>query len=289
MEAKAEIAIIGGSGVYAASAVRTCERIDVPTPFGMPSDPVTIGLMNGIRVAFLPRHGEGHRLLPSEVPSRANIWALKSLGVRQIVSVSAVGSLAEEYAPGDLALCDQLIDRTSRKEGSFFGGGVAGHVAFAQPFCEGMRERILGAARKAGLPMKARGTLVCMEGPPFSTRAESDLHRSWGAHLIGMTALPEAKLAREAEICYATIAMVTDYDCWREAGEAVSVDMVVRAMGEAAGKVQSLLPGIAAALADRAECPCRHAAENAVMTDPAAIPHDRRRALALLYGKYWNA
>jgi len=288
MASSAEIAIIGGSGLYAASSIRNVQRVDVPTPFGMPSDYFSIGTMDGIPVAFLPRHGEGHRLLPSEVPSRANLWALKSLGVRRILSVSAVGSLVEEYAPGDLVLCDQLIDRTSRKDGSFFGGGVAGHVSFAQPFCADMRDRILDAARKAGQPMKARGTLVCMEGPPFSTRAESALHKDWGAQLIGMTALPEARLAREAEICYATVAMVTDYDCWREGGEAVSVDMVVRTMRDTVGRVQALLPGLVAALADDGDCPCRHAARNALMTDPASIPYDRRRALALLYGGYWT-
>jgi 5'-methylthioadenosine phosphorylase len=221
------IAVIGGSGLYEIDGARLIDTLDVSTPFGAPSDRIAIVDIGGERVAFLPRHGRGHRLLPSEVPARANIWALKSIGVEQIVSVSAVGSLGEEYSPGTFVLPDQLIDRTTRRPNSFFGDGVVGHVSFAEPFCHHMRERIAVVLQRTGHAFRDRATLVCMEGPAFSTRAESQLHRSWGAHLIGMTALPEAKLAREAELCYATVAMVTDWDCWRGEEEGVTLAMVL--------------------------------------------------------------
>jgi 5'-methylthioadenosine phosphorylase len=284
----ARLAVIGGSGLYRMDGARALEEREVPTPWGLPSDPIAIIDVGGEEVAFLPRHGRGHRYLPSEVPSRANMWALKSLGVQQIISVSAVGSLTERCAPGDFVLCDNLIDRTVGRPSSFFGGGVAGHVGFAQPFCEGMRAAMSVVLKASGHPHHLSGTYVCMEGPAFSTRAESELHRSWGAALIGMTALPEAKLAREAEMCYATVAMVTDWDCWRPGAEAVSVEMVVATMKANTEALQRMLPGFAAALAARGDCPCRHAAENAIMTDPALIPHDVKRALALFYGSYWK-
>jgi 5'-methylthioadenosine phosphorylase len=226
--------------------------------------------------------------LPAEVPSQANIWALKSLGVQQIISVSAVGSLSESFAPGDFVLCDELIDRTTGRQGSFFGQGVVGHVGFADPFCMGMRAAIAGVLRGHGHPHHPSGTYVCMEGPAFSTRAESDLHRSWGAELIGMTAVPEAKLAREAEICYATIAMVTDYDCWKANEESVSVEMVVETMKRNTAAVQRMIPDIVAALKERDDCDCRHAASSALMTDPVLIPYDVRRKVALFYDRYWE-
>jgi 5'-methylthioadenosine phosphorylase len=207
---EAGIAVIGGSGLYRMEGSRVLQELDIPTPFGMPSDLVSIVDIAGTPVAFLPRHGKGHRHLPTEVPSRANIWALKSLGVRQIISVSAVGSLSESYRPGDFVLCDQLIDRTFSRAASYFGDGIVGHVSFADPFCPSLRAAFAEALRSTGHRCHPAGTLVCMEGPLFSTRAESELYRSWGAHCVGMTALPEAKLAREAEICYAVIAMVTD-------------------------------------------------------------------------------
>ena len=284
----ARIAIIGGTGLYSIEGVSMKERIEVPTPFGLPSDLIDIAEIGGERVAFLPRHGRGHRYLPAEVPSRANIWALKSLGVEQIVSISAVGSLAEAYKPGDLVLCDQLIDRTNRKPASFFGEGAVGHVAFADPYCGGMREGMARVMAKSGHPHHTAGTYVCMEGPPFSTKAESNLHRSWKAHLIGMTALPEAKLAREAEICYAVVAMVTDFDCWRESGESVSVEMIMATMKANTSAVKAMIPGFTAALASRKDCACRHAAQGAIMTDPAVIPYDVKRKLSLFYGKYWG-
>jgi len=285
---KARLAVIGGSGLYQLDGARIKEQIEVPTPWGLPSDALTITDIAGETVAFLPRHGRGHRYLPSEVPSRANIWALKSLGVEQILGLSAVGSLTERCAPGDFVLCDNVVDRTVRRQGTFFGDGIVGHVGFAHPFCEGIRAAAAGVLASRRHPHHTEGTYVCMEGPAFSTKAESELHRSWNASLIGMTALPEAKLAREAEICYATVAMVTDYDCWKEVGEHVSVEMVVATMRSNTEALRGMLPDIIAAMRDRADCACRHAARDAIMTEPSLIPYDVKRRLALFYGRYWG-
>jgi 5'-methylthioadenosine phosphorylase len=284
----ARLAVIGGSGLYSIQGIRVLEEIEVPTPWGLPSDLITLADIRGEMVAFLPRHGKGHRYLPSEVPSRANMWALKSLGVEQILSISAVGSLSEEFVPGEFVLCDTLIDRTSRRPSTFFGEGIAGHVAFAHPFCDGMRHAVSRVIVSHSHPHHPSGTYVCMEGPAFSTAGESRLHKSWGAHLIGMTAVPEAKLAREAEMCYATIAMVTDFDCWKESEEGVNVEMVLATMKGNTSALQHMIPDMTAVLRERGDCACRHAAENAIMTDPALIPYDTRRRLALLYGKYWK-
>ena len=286
---KTRIAVIGGSGLYQLEGAKLIERIEVPTPFGLPSDLISIVKVGKHNLAFLPRHGKGHRILPTEVPSKANIWALKSLGVEQILSISAVGSLREEIKPGDFVLCDQLIDRTRARSLSFFGEGLVGHVAFAEPFCGGMREIIAGILKDGTHTFHDRGTLVTMEGPPFSTRAESHLYRSWGADLIGMTALPEAKLAREAEICLAIVAMVTDYDCWREAEESVSVEMILKVMNENTRAIQKVIPSIAAALSSRGECECHSAAAGVFVTDPALIPYETKRKLWMLYGRrYWK-
>jgi 5'-methylthioadenosine phosphorylase len=285
---RTRLAVIGGSGLYGIEGVKIMEEIEIPTPFGLPSDLITIVDIGGLDVAFLPRHGKGHRYLPSEVPSPANIWALKSLGVEQIISVSAVGSLWEEFRPGDFVLCDQLVDRTSKRPASYFGGGLVGHVPFAEPFCGGMRAAMAQVFTRHRHPHHESGTYVCMEGPLFSTRAESELHRSWKAHLIGMTAIPEAKLAREAEICYATIAMVTDYDCWKTSEEGVSVNMIMETMRGNTGAVKRMIPDLIKAVSDRGDCGCRHSAQSAMMTDPALIPYDLKRKLALFYGKYWN-
>ena len=274
--------------MYQLKGAQLVERIDVPTPFGMPSDLISIVETGEQKIAFLPRHGKGHRILPTEVPSRANIWALKSLGVEQILSVSAVGSLLEEIKPGDFVLCDQLIDRTRTRELSFFGEGLVGHVPFAEPYCSGMREIIGGILKDGTHPFHDRGTLVTMEGPLFSTRAESHLYRRWDADLIGMTAIPEAKLAREAEICLALVAMVTDYDCWREAEESVSVEMILKVMNENTRAIQKVIPSIAGALKNRGECSCRSAAAGVFVTDPALVPYETRRRLWMLYGKYWK-
>jgi 5'-methylthioadenosine phosphorylase len=285
---KARLAVIGGSGLYSIEGARVLEEIEIPTPWGLPSDLITIADIGGEPVAFLPRHGKGHRLLPSEVPSRANIWALKSLGVSQILSVSAVGSLSKGFVPGELVVCDNLIDKTVRRPSTFFGDGVVGHVSFAEPFCQGMRSAIGDVLVSHAHPHHQTGTYVCMEGPAFSTKAESELHRSWRAALIGMTAVPEAKLAREAEMCYATVAMVTDYDCWIPGEEAVSVEMVVATMANSVSAVKLMLPDLVGSLRGREDCGCRHAGENAIMTDPSLIPYDARRRLALFYGKYWT-
>jgi 5'-methylthioadenosine phosphorylase len=286
---KARLAVIGGSGLYSIEGLRVREEMEVPTPWGLPSDLVAIAEIAGEPVAFLPRHGRGHRLLPSEVPSLANIWALKSLGVEQILSVSAVGSLSETIAPGDFVLCDDLVDKTVRQPSSYFGGGIAGHVSLAEPFCAGMRGKVGAVLAAYHHSFHPSGTYVCMEGPAFSTRAESCLHRSWGAALIGMTALPEARLAREAEMCYATVAMVTDYDCWKSDGEEVTVEMVLATMKGNTAAIGRMIPDIVAGLKDRGDCPCRHAAASAIMTDPALIPYEARRKLALFYGRYWQA
>jgi 5'-methylthioadenosine phosphorylase len=284
----ARLAVIGGSGLYSMQGIRVREEREVPTPWGLPSDLITLADVGSDIVAFLPRHGKGHRCLPSEVPSRANMWALKSLGVEQILSVSAVGSLSEEYLPGDFVLCDNIIDRTVSRPSSFFGDGIAGHVSFAHPFCDGMRHELVQVMAAHSHPHHPSGSYVCMEGPAFSTAAESRLHRSWGAHVIGMTAVPEAKLAREAEMCYATVAMVTDFDCWKESGESVSVEMVLATMKGNTSALQRMIPDIAAALQKRGDCPCRHAARNAMMTDPSLIPYDTRRRVALFYARYWK-
>jgi 5'-methylthioadenosine phosphorylase len=284
----ARLAVIGGSGLYQLEGGRVREEREVPTPWGLPSDRLTIMEISGDEVVFLPRHGRGHRYLPSEVPSRANIWALRSIGVEQILALSAVGSLSENVAPGEFVLCDDLVDKTNRRAASYFGDGIAGHVGFAEPFCGGMRAAAAGVLKAHSHPHHTSGTYVCMEGPAFSTRAESQLHRSWTATLIGMTALPEARLAREAEICYATIAMVTDYDSWRATGESVSVEMVVATMKSNTEAVKRMLPDLVSALHGRDDCPCRHAARDAIMTDPALIPYDARRRVALFYDRYWR-
>jgi len=286
---RARLAVIGGSGLYQLDGARVREQIEVPTPWGLPSDAITIVEIAGEEVAFLPRHGRGHRYLPSEVPSRANLWALKSLGVQQILGLSAVGSLTERCAPGEFVLCDNLIDRTSRRPGTYFGEGIVGHISFAHPFCEGIRAAAAGVLSASSHPHHTSGTYVCMEGPAFSTRAESELHRSWRATLIGMTALPEARLAREAEICYATLAMVTDYDCWKETGEPVNVEMVMATMKSNTEAMRKMLPGLITAIRGREDCSCRHAAQDAIMTEPSMIPYEVKRKLNLFYGKYWNA
>jgi 5'-methylthioadenosine phosphorylase len=284
----ARLAVIGGSGLYSIEGTTILEEREVPTPWGLPSDLITVADILGEKVAFLPRHGRGHRYLPSEVPSRANIWALKSLGVEQILSVSAVGSLSENLAPGEFVLCDDLVDKTAGRPSTFFGDGIVGHVGFAQPFCAGMRDAVGSVLASHSHPHRTSGTYTCMQGPAFSTAAESTLHRSWKSQVIGMTALPEAKLAREAEICYATIAMITDYDCWRPSEEAVSVDMVVTTMSKSVAALKVMIPAMVEALVRRGDCSCRHAAESAIMTDPSMIPYDARRKLALLYDRYWK-
>lgn len=289
-ERRATLAIIGGSGLYAMEGLSDREEVSVTTPFGAPSDLITLGTLEGARVAFLPRHGRGHRLSPSEVPSRANIYALKSLGVERIISVSAVGSLREDYAPLDLVIPDQLFDRTKFRPASFFEHGIVAHVAFADPFCPDLSATLAtGAAKLSNVRTHRGGTYLCIEGPQFSTKAESRVYRQWGADIIGMTAIPEAKLAREAEICYATIACVTDYDVWHETETPVTVEMVVANLTRNIASAQSIIREVARALpADRAAaaCSCATALEHAIMTDHALLTTELRERYRLLIGRY---
>jgi len=284
--AEARIAVIGGSGLYQMEGLSNVREVDVDTPFGKPSDAIVLGELEGMSVAFLPRHGQGHRLSPTEVPARANIYALKKLGVERIISVTAVGSLREEMRPLDMVVLDQLIDRTRQRAGTFFGDGIVVHVGFADPFCVELRRLLVEAARETGARVHDGGTCVVMEGPAFSTRAESHMYRSWGADLIGMTALPEARLAREAEICYATLACVTDYDCWREASEDVTVEMVVEVLHKNVAASQQVLRKVIPALSRKRECPCAAALENAIITSQDRIPGEVKERLALILGKY---
>lgn len=287
---QAKIGVIGGSGLYKMEGMTSVEEVEVQTPFGDPSDIIAIGNVSGVPMAFLPRHGRGHRLNPSEVPSRANIWALKSLGVEWIISVSAVGSLREDIAPRDLLIPDQLYDRTRGRVNSFFEGGIVVHCTFADPFCSTLRQYILDSAQElSDVKVHDGGTLVCMEGPLFSTKAESRVYRTLSMDIIGMTALPEAKLAREAEICYATIACITDYDSWHESEAPVTVDMVIGNLNANIANAQRILQSIAQKIpADRSlqSCNCAHALANTIMTDPALIPDEAKEKYQLLIGQY---
>jgi len=258
----------------------------VTTPFGDPSDAFILGDLEGRKVAFLARHGRGHRILPSELNFRANIYAMKKLGVERILSVSAVGSLKEEHKPGDFVVPDQFIDRTFHRISTFFGDGIVGHVAFGDPVCATVAKAIFEASKSEGVVAKPTGTYVCMEGPQFSTRAESNLYRSWGADVIGMTNLQEAKLAREAEICYATAAMVTDYDCWREGHDDVTIDQIVKVMHQNAANAGRVVKAAVASMPRERKCPCTSALQFALLTSPDAIPPAAREKLDLLLGKY---
>ncbi len=289
MQQQAEIGIIGGSGLYAMPGLTDIQEQEITTPWGKPSDPLVLGTLDGRRVAFLARHGRGHRLLPSELPFRANICALKSVGVEQILSVSAVGSLKEEHKPTDFVIPDQFIDRTFARTATFFGEGVVGHVAFGDPVCAVVAQSLAKACEQAEVTGKLGGTYVCMEGPQFSTRAESNLYRSWGADIIGMTNLQEAKLAREAEMCYATLAMVTDYDCWHEGHADVTVDQVIAVMHQNTANAERAVRHAVGLLPRERSCACATAAKFAIMTSREAIPAATRERLDLLYGRYLNA
>lgn len=285
---QAEIGIIGGSGLYAMPGLTSLREERVETPFGEPSDAFVLGELEGRKVVFLARHGRGHRILPSELNFRANIYALKKLGVERILSVSAVGSLKEEHKPTDFVIPDQFIDRTFHRASTFFGDGVVGHVAFGDPVCTTVTQTIAAACDAEGLIGKPGGTYVCMEGPQFSTRAESNLYRSWGADVIGMTNLQEAKLAREAEICYATVAMVTDYDCWHEGHDSVTVEQIVAVLNQNAANACKVVKAAVAAMPRERSCPCASALKYAILTNPDAIPPTTREKLELLIGKYMN-
>jgi 5'-methylthioadenosine phosphorylase len=286
---EAEIGIIGGSGLYSMPGLTEIREEKVTTPFGDPSDSFILGNLEGRKVAFLARHGRGHRLLPSELNFRANIYAMKQLGVERIVSVSAVGSLKEEHKPTDFVIPDQFIDRTFLRTSTFFGDGVVGHVAFGDPVCATVAGAAAEACTSSNVVGKQGGTYVCMEGPQFSTKAESNLYRSWGADVVGMTNLQEAKLAREAEICYATVAMVTDYDCWHPDHDSVTVDQIVAVLHQNAENAAKVVRATVAALPAERNCACATAAKFAILTQPSAIPAEARERLKLLFGKYLNS
>ena len=280
------IGVIGGSGLYDMKGLEAREESALSTPFGEPSAPLVIGSLAGRRVAFLARHGAGHRILPSELNFRANIYAMKTLGVEWIVSASAVGSLQEQYRPLDVVVPDQFLDRTRGRVGTFFGRGLAAHVAFAHPVCRSLTRIVSESARTAGARVHEGGTYVCMEGPQFSTLAESRLYRSWGMDVIGMTNLQEAKLAREAEICYVTLALVTDYDCWHPDHDHVSVEMVVDNLTRNAETAQTVVRAVVERLPADRTCECATALASAIITRPEAIPPETRQQLAPLVKKY---
>ncbi len=283
---KAEIGIIGGSGLYAMPGLTKVREERVITPFGEPSDAFILGELEGRNVAFLARHGRGHRIQPSELNFRANILAMKMLGVERILSVSAVGSLKEEHKPTDFVIPDQFIDRTYARISTFFGEGIVAHVGFGDPVCATVADVFKKACDAVGVVAKSSGTYICMEGPQFSTRAESNLYRSWGADVIGMTNLQEAKLAREAEICYATMAMVTDYDCWREGHDDVTVEQIVAVLHQNAENAAKVVRSAVAAMPTAKTCGCGDALKHAILTDRKAIPPATRKKLAILLDKY---
>jgi len=281
-----KIGIIGGSGLYKMEGMMGVEKVKVSTPFGEPSDAIILGNLEGVKVAFLPRHGEGHRIGPSELPAKANIYALKSLGVERIVSVSAVGSLKEEIEPLDVVIPDQLIDATKGRASTFFTGGIVGHVSFAEPFCPVLRQLSFEASTKVGARVHKGGTYLVVEGPQFSTKAESQLYRSWGADVIGMTGLPEAKLAREAEICYATLAIVTDYDCWHPSYESVTTEMILTNLRKGIDTVKGILKLLLPAIPQKRDCACASALKYAIATEAKYVPEQKKKELELLIGKY---
>jgi 5'-methylthioadenosine phosphorylase len=280
------LAIIGGTGVYNMPDLEDVQDFDLSTPFGKPSAPIVVGTLRGIRVAFLARHGEGHRLLPSEVNAHANIYALKSLGVERIASISACGSLREDYAPGDIVIPDQLYDQTKNRRLTFFGDGLAAHIGFADPFCPDLSDWAHQAVQDAGGTVHLGGALITVEGPRFSTRAESNTYRSWGMSLINMTSVPEAFLAREAEICYTVMNHVTDYDVWHAREESVSVEMVLRILTRNTQLAQEALRGLVRNLGDERNCECPHALANTIITQLDVIPSETRQRLSLLVEKY---
>jgi 5'-methylthioadenosine phosphorylase len=283
---KAEIGIIGGSGLYSVEEIADLEEVRLDTPFGPPSDAFLAGTLRGRRVAFLARHGRGHRLAPGEINYRANIYGFKMLGVQRIIAVGAVGSLQEEIHPTDLVFPDQFIDRTRHRVSTFFGDGLVAHVSLADPVCPAVRGTLVDSARASGARVHDGGTYVCMEGPQFSTRAESQVHRSWGATVIGMTNVQEAKLAREAEICFATAALVTDYDCWHQTEEAVTIDAVLGYLRSNAEMARKVIASAVASMPVERTCGCGAALAEAIITDRSAIPRATRETLGLLVGRY---
>ena len=281
------VGVIGGSGLYEIEGLQGIEEIRVDTPFGAPSDAIISGTLEGQRMLFVPRHGRGHRFTPSEVPYRANIWALKSLGADWCISLSAVGSLRGDIHPGHTVIIDQFIDRTKGRPSTFFGDGIVGHVAFGDPISPKLARVLVESSRAAGATTHVGGTYVCMEGPAFSTRAESELYRRWGASVVGMTNLPEAKLAREAEIAYATVALATDFDCWHRGHDNVSVDAVIATLTKNVALARQIIVEAARRIPETPDPVVEGAAKYAVMTRQDLIPDDRREALGPILGKYW--
>lgn len=283
---RAEIGIIGGSGLYAMPGFEAQDEVRLTTPFGEPSDVFVVGRLEGKGVAFLARHGRGHRIMPSELNFRANIFGMKMLGVTRILSLSAVGSLKEEHAPLDFVIPDQFFDRTRARASTFFGNGIVAHISFSDPICPQLARAVHDSALESGINSKRGGTYLCMEGPAFSTRAESNVYRTWGMDVIGMTNLQEAKLAREAEICYVTIAMVTDYDCWHEEHGAVTVDQILSNLKRNAENACKLVRHAVRSLPEARTCKCGSALKHAIITDPNVIPEGIKEKLGLLIAKY---
>jgi 5'-methylthioadenosine phosphorylase len=282
----APIGVIGGSGLYGVKELQPLEEISVTTPFGDPSDAVLIGRWNGVTVAFLPRHGRGHYLMPSNINSRANVFALKMLGVEWLISVSAVGSMREDIAPGEVVIPDQFFDRTVARPSTFFQDGIVAHISFAEPVCAELSDILQMAAVRVGVRVRRGGTYLCIEGPQFSTKAESRIYRQWGMDVIGMTNIPEAKLAREAEMSYATLAFVTDYDCWHESEAAVSVETIVRILQQNAVMAQRLIGEALPHIPIERGSPYREALKGAIITNPSVIPTHIKKTLAPLISKY---
>lgn len=285
--AEAKIGVIGGTGLYQIEGMENIEEVNIDTPFGSPSDSIILGTIEGTRIAFLPRHGRGHRISPTELPSRANIYALKSLGVEWIIAINSAGSFREEIEPHHLVIPDQIIDRTRNRINTFFGDGLVVHLPFADPFCPVLDQILYQAAKDAGAVVHKGGTFVAMEGPQFSTKAESKLYRSWGADIIGMTVLPEAKLAREAEICYASVACVTDYDSWHEDLGTVRIESVLDILAKNVEVSKSIIKMAASRIpSERTGCDCASALETAIVTAPELVPEQIKKDLSLLIGKY---
>jgi 5'-methylthioadenosine phosphorylase len=289
MGERADIGIIGGSGLYQMEGFTDVREVEVTTPFGSPSDALFVGDLEGQRVAFLPRHARGHRVLPHELNYRANVFAMKQLGVQWILSVSAVGSLKEDYAPLHMVIPDQLVDRTLQRQSTFFGRGLVAHVAFAHPFCPNLSGVMAAACAEAGATHHRGGTYVCIEGPQFSTRAESELYRSWGMDIIGMTNLQEARLAREAEICYATLAMITDYDCWHPEHDSVTAEQIIANLVKNAGTAKAVLRAAVKRLPIPRDCECESALKYALLSAPDLVPAKVKRELEPIIGRYMKA
>jgi 5'-methylthioadenosine phosphorylase len=282
----AKIAVIGGTGLDNIEGLTDIQQVNIETPFGKPSDAITIGKLDGAGIAFLPRHGRGHFISPTELPVRANIYALKSLGVEQIIAVCSCGSFKQELKPGHLVIPDQLIDRTRDRINTFFTDGIVAHIGFAEPFCKELSRTLYESAKEVKATVHPKGTYVCMEGPAFSTRAESKLYRSWGADIIGMTALPEAKLAREAEICYAIIACVTDYDSWWDPGKPVDVATIIKTLNDNIALSKQIIKLAVKKIPAHSECNCADSLDGAIVTAAEKIPAATKKKLELLIGKY---